>query len=166
MEVVERFGVLPRHGRHNPYMVILHDTVSPTVVSAERGLQSRSGGLGYHFIIDNDGTVYQYAHPHERMYHAAGYNTGSIGIACVGGGKYGPVNRIQEEAIITLIDENILPQTPLSILTGHKHASHAGKVDPRFPGEPAEGVDMAIDSQHMDFIAAGTGLRFLRKGEL
>lgn len=160
MKVINRIGVLdvPNQAQ-SPHLVVLHDTVSPTRTSAEHGLESR--GLGYHFIIERDGSVAQYAPLDRVMYHARGYNSNSLGISYVGGGKYGPVNEVQIQASIDLIND-LKQQSHLDSVTGHKHASSSGKIDPRFPGEPENGIDEEIDFEYMNRIANETGLKFFR----
>ncbi len=167
MEVIDHRGVIQTHGIFHPTMVILHDTVSPSVRSAENGLNSRSGGLGYHFIIDTNGDVYQYGGLSTLIYHAAGYNSEAIGISMVGGGDFGEVNDTQIETVIKLINENIKPKVPeLEYITGHKHACRSGKVDPRFPGEPSNDVNWHVDAQFMTRIANDVGLTFVNKHDL
>lgn len=115
-------------------------------------------------MVDKDGTCYEYASPLVQMNHAAGWNYGSVGISFVGGYKYGPVSELQIESAIELINSRIKPMAPrLKFITGHKHASRSGKVDPRFPGEPPEGINKEIDTKYMTEIAEAVGLDFKNK---
>lgn len=167
MQVINRRGAVKTHGIFHPSMVILHHTVTPSVRSAENGLNSRRGGLGYHFIVDTNGDVYQYGGLLTLMYHAAGYNSEAIGIAMVGGGDYGPLTEVQVETVIQLINENIRPNAPeITYVTGHKHASRNGKIDPRFKGEPPLDVNWKIDAKYMQRISDATGLTFVNKQDL
>lgn len=150
-ELGSRPGVAPKR------RVILHHTVTPTVQSAVNALQNR--GLAYHYMIDKDGTVYEFVPPNRMAYHAAGYNMGSIGIAFICGGKYGETNNKQIDACVSLL--KILKQDFkfLDKFTGHKHASRSGKIDPRWKGEPELGIDWKIDKKYMLDIEKRTGLR-------
>ncbi len=168
MDVKNCRGKLATHSTDlEPNLIILHHTVSPTVSSAVNGLKSRAGGLGYHFIIDNDGTVNQFGDCNQLMYHASGYNHESIGVSFVGGGHFSSVNAIQIKAAIRLINENIKTVCPsISLITCHKHATSSGKIDPRFPGEPENGINLIIDKHYMDQISQAVGLTFVGHGEI
>lgn len=147
--------------KKKPYMVVLHDTAGPTIKSAEQTFLTERPGLGYHYMIDVDGTCYQYFKPETATNHAAGYNQGTVSISFVGGWKYGPVTEAQIHASIDLLNEFILPgRESIKYITGHKHCSPGRKVDPRFKGEPANGVNLAIDKVEMQEIADATGLIF------
>ena len=155
MTLIERHNLLPRASDHSfmsPWFVVLHDTAGPTLHSAEETLKQR--GLGYHYMIDKDGVCYEYALPSMKMSHAAGYNTGSVSISYVGGGGYGKVNDTQIQASIDLINEHITKLAhSLRAITGHKHASNSGKIDPEFDGD---------DDDYMNLISEKTGLEFLK----
>ncbi len=139
-----------------PYLIVLHDTVSPSLKSAENGLAER--GLGYHYMIDKDGTCYEYADPFTTMNHAAGYNRNSVGISYVCGGQYGPVNDVQVAASIELINDHIKKlASTIRVITGHKHASKSGKVDPEWPEETNQ-----VDNYYMKMISEKTDLEFFK----
>lgn len=143
-------------------MIVLHDTAGPTLSGAEATLKQRR--LGYHYMIEKDGTTYEYAKPDVQMSHAAGFNARTVSISFVGGYVYGYVTELQMEAVIRLINERIKPLAPsIRYITGHKHVSPGRKVDPRFPGEPPEGVDLAKDAYYMSHIAHKVGLTFKNK---
>lgn len=165
MNIQQRPGILAKHGTQRPTLIILHDTVSGNRKGTEeylkRGEPGRRG-LGYHFMIDRDGEVYQYAKVTDLMWHAAGFNKGSVGIAFIGGGKYGEVNDAQWQSCIELIRSHIVYQAPgIRAVSGHKHCSRSGKVDPRFPGEPPGNVDWGIDRFYMQQLADEVGLAFV-----
>ena len=163
MNIINRKGVLKAHGIQDPDMIILHDTVSPTVRSAENGLTAR--GLGYHYIIEKNGDVYQYASPKSMMWHAKDYNTGTIGISYVGGGPYGEVNDVAIAASIELINSLKEDCSKLTMITAHKYASVSGKIDPRFPGDPENGAKESVDDPYMTHIADATGLDFVKPND-
>jgi len=159
MKLVLKHNFLPRATDHtvmSPRVIILHDTAGPTLRSAEETLKQR--GLGYHYMIDRDGTCYEYAPPTVKMNHAVGYNGISVGISYVGGGGYGPVNDIQIQASIDLINKYIKPFTPtIRQITGHRHASNSGKIDPEWEGDSAN-----TDADKMQSISKATMLRFVK----
>lgn len=162
-KIINKMGIITEHGYLNPVGIILHDTVSPSVQSGINGLLGRDPPLGYHFIIDTNGDVYQLAHITRQVWHAAGFNEHYLGIAMVGGGEFGPVTQDSIDSMIDLVTSVILPACRnITYITGHKHASRIGKVDPRFEGEPSGDVDWDIDAQFMNDIADKTGLQFVR----
>lgn len=165
MKLVNKIGVLPTHGKQKPYMIILHHTAGPNLGGAEATLKQR--GLGYHYIIDNDGSCHEYAKPTTLMWHAGGYNMGTVGICFVGGGNAPPASEVQIKALIELINTRVKPLGPdLIQITCHKHASHSGKIDPRWPGEPSNGISLGIDRIYMERIAKAVCLEFLGHGEV
>jgi N-acetyl-anhydromuramyl-L-alanine amidase AmpD len=165
MKLVNKLGKLVSHGRQEPYLIVLHDTAGPTLGGAESTLKQR--GLGYHYMIDNNGDCHEYAKPTSLMWHAKDYNLGTVGVSFVGGGDAPPVSEVQIKALIELVNTRIKPLGPDIIqITCHKHASHAGKVDPRWPGEPSNGISLGIDRIYMGRIAKAVGLEFLGHGEV
>lgn len=167
MNIIKKMKLLPRANRQRGVvvdLVVLHDTAGPTLAGAESTLKQR--GLGYHYMIDKDGQAYQYAEPHETLYHAIGFNEGTVAISFVGGGDYGEVNERQIHSCIDLIEEVMTlkhPKVQLEGVTCHKHVNKGRKIDPRFPGEPPHGVNLEIDRKWMKQIADATGLTFRTK---
>ena len=49
-------------------------------------------GIGYHYLITNDGKIYQTNPDNKISYHASGYNTRSIGVAITGNHTIGDDN--------------------------------------------------------------------------
>lgn len=166
MNIEQRFNRLATHGDQNPYMIVLHDTVSGNLQGTENYLKAGEPGrrgLGYHFMIDRSGNVFQYGRVNQVMWHALGFNKGTVGIAFIGGGGYGEVNDNQWESLIDLINNTIKYQAPGIVeITGHKHCSPGRKHDPQWPGEPNLGVDLGIDTFYMEKLGDETGLKFVR----
>ena len=162
MKLVSRLKTLKTHGKQVPALIVLHHTVGPTIRGAEDTLKYR--GLGYHYMIDKEGVVYKYSDPDAIMYHAMGHNRGTVSISFTGGGKFGPMTEAQLHACVELINEEIKPKAPsLKAITGHKHLSPGRKIDPRFEGEPAGGVDLAVDKEAMEELAKEVKLEFITK---
>jgi N-acetyl-anhydromuramyl-L-alanine amidase AmpD len=110
-------------------------------------------------MVDDDGTVIEYVPPNRRCSHAYRNNTGTIGISFVGGGRYGPCNSGQYGAIIELCKDLAQKYPSIVDITGHKHVDPRGwKIDPRFAGEPPNGIDWKVDRKWMLHIAEETGL--------
>ena len=60
-------------------------------------------GIGYHFVIAKDGTIYQTNYLHTISYHVAGQNTSSVGIALEGNFEIEPHIQIQIDSLNELI---------------------------------------------------------------
>jgi hypothetical protein len=82
--------------KHDPYRIAIHHAVSPNNTNtpgaqAVRDIQYGHmygyhdwSDIGYHFIIDRDGTIYR-GNPEDRIgAHVGGNNTGNIGISFLG----------------------------------------------------------------------------------
>lgn len=162
--IINKIGLLKPaklQSKQKLYMVVLHHTAGPTIKSAEQTFLKERPGLGYHYMIDVDGTCYQYFEPETATNHAVGYNQGTVSISFVGGWKYGPVTEAQIHSVIDLLNGHVLPgRDTIRYLTGHKHCSPGRKIDPRFKGEPANNINLAIDKVQMLEIAELTGLMF------
>jgi N-acetyl-anhydromuramyl-L-alanine amidase AmpD len=69
--------------------LVVHHTAVPATVSLEKVAayhveKQDWPGIGYHFCIGADGTIYQCNHLTTNSYHAAGINTKSVGICFSG----------------------------------------------------------------------------------
>lgn len=150
---IDKTGILVSRDREYPInMVIIHDTVGNTVKGAEDTLVQR--GLGYHFVIDKEGKVYNYVFPSDITFHALGWNERTIGIATVGGGPYGLVNDKQRLAIINLLIQLKKAYPSIKYLCGHRDVSPGRKIDPEVLGDY---------KTWMNAIAKEVGLRYLDK---
>lgn len=164
VNIIKRHGELKSRPRiMSPHTAILHHTAGSSVGGAVAALKNR--GLAYHYILDRKGKIYEFVPPMRRASHAYKRNTGTIGISFVGGGKFGYTTALQVKAAIKLLI-HLKVQYNIKYVTGHKHVDPRGwKIDPRFEGEPENGVDWNIDARHMSAIAEATGLKFYpRKG--
>jgi N-acetyl-anhydromuramyl-L-alanine amidase AmpD len=145
-----------------PTTIILHHTGGGTIAGAEITLKNK--GLGYHYMIDGDGSVIEYAKPDRYMSHAYRNNHNTIGISFVGGGKYGACNQAQYVSIIELCRDIMKEYPSVKYLTGHKHVDPRGwKIDPRWSGEPENGVNWDIDYRWMDHLREKTKLELILK---
>jgi N-acetyl-anhydromuramyl-L-alanine amidase AmpD len=92
--------------------------------------------VGYHYLIDRDGTVAQARAEHVVGSHVAGHNQGSIGICLIGGhgsNENDPFEKnytaAQDKALRDLI-ENISARTQIKYVRGHNEL--AAKSCPGF----------------------------------
>lgn len=147
MKIVNKLGTLNRRRERavDPEYIILHHTAGSSLSGAENALARR--GLGYHYMIDNDGTVHQYGNPRDLMFHSYRKNHNSMGISYVGG--YTPrnaINRMQYDSLIELLKRIHRIAPGAKYLTGHKHIDprtksfrYPYKVDPYWPGDTGGG---------------------------
>ena len=94
--------------------VVVHETVGPSWAGTVEVLKQR--GLGVHFIVDHDGTVYQHADLlTEEMWHASQHNPMSVGIETVNpfdprlAPKDGPWTEVLDNTPWTLTKNYLLP---------------------------------------------------------
>lgn len=82
--------------------------------------------IGYHFIIDTDGTITTGRHPMETGAHCKGQNRNSIGICLVGTDKFTLSQWRHLQALI----QQLAKQHPNATLHGHRE--FANKICPGF----------------------------------
>lgn len=109
-------------------LIVMHDGETTSAQQTVDVLKQR--GLGYHFIIEHNGDIWEMAPVNHLMWHALHWNGPSIGICYVGGLKKGDINQAQINASIELIEELKLKCPKLAKLVGHRHVTTEGKVDP------------------------------------
>lgn len=61
-------------------------------------------GIGYHFVIDNEGIVYVTNTLDTVSYNVGGYNTKVVGIAIIGDFDNEPVNLFQQKSLTELVE--------------------------------------------------------------
>lgn len=131
--IINKIGLLPKavwKQPSPPTKIVLHDTAGPTLSGAESTLKQR--GLGYHYMIDRDGKVYQYYKNTDAVNHAYGANKLTIGISLVGGGgtKLLPIQVDACKALMLKI-KNEVPS--VKQFTSHKECDpRKQKIDPEF----------------------------------
>ena len=127
--------------------IIIHCTATPEgrdyTVAQIRDWHVKGNGwsdIGYHFVIDRNGTVHK-GRPIEKIgAHTTGQNATSIGIAYIGGitndGKKTPKDTrtpAQRVALVNLVKE--LKATFGENVTVHGHNEFADKACPSFNGK-------------------------------
>lgn len=158
MRWIKRHGLFKTKRRWvKPNKVILHHTAGGTLRGAVDTLKKR--GLGYHYMISKAGDIYEYVPADRWTAHAYKNNRGTVGVSYVCGGKYGHVNEKQLESSIQLLKVLKTDYPTITTVTSHKRVDPRGwKIDPRFKGEPANGIDWEVDEIYMQLIATHTDL--------
>lgn len=119
-DVVSRAGWgarAPRRAptRHTPAKVTVHHTDGPRTtemsasIAAVRGIQDyhrdgrRWDDIGYHFVIDGAGRVFEGRHAELVGSHARGFNTGNVGISLMGNFDRMQLEDAQRESLVRLV---------------------------------------------------------------
>lgn len=152
------------YGSHVPHTITLHHTAGGRVGS-EGYLKQQ--GLGYHFMIDKDGTIHQYNGINNVVGHSSKANRGYIGVSYISGGKLGPVNDLQLQASIELCESLAKGYESITKVSDHATidkivANRGWKSDPQWPGEKSEKNDWSIKHKYLDMIADGSGLKAIK----
>lgn len=169
--IQDRPGILKaRHRWVKPTKIVIHHTAGGSLSGAVSHLKKL--GLGYHYLIDKDGSVSCYVPPEKLCYHSFKRSGDSIGISYVGGQTpEHAINEKQMEALIHTIKhvKNRVPS--VKYLTGHKHVDPRtkssrwpNKVDPYWPGDTQKGYvdghNWVNDEKYMGMLCSATGLEF------
>ena len=146
------------YGHHRPTVAILHHTAGGRKGSED---YLRVKGLGYHYMIEKDGTVYGYNDIEEIVGHASKANDGYVGISYISGGPLGPTNDIQIQASIELLKE--LRSQGVTKVSDHATidkivAFRGWKSDPHWQGEKSEVNNWTIKRDMLQKIADESGL--------
>ena len=131
---------------NKPKEIILHCAATPegkafTVNDIDKMHKQRGfKKIGYHYVIELDGSVKKGRTENETGAHTVGHNTKSIGICYIGGlakdGKTPKDTRTneQKETMYKLVDE-LLKKYNLSLNDVHGHYEFANKACPSFKME-------------------------------
>ncbi len=132
----------PRPGGTVIDMVLLHYTGMQTAMAALDRLCDPKAQVSAHYVIDEDGTLYQLVEEHRRAWHAGiawwggvrNINDRSIGIELVNPGHehgYRPFPDSQMAALLLLLDDLIDRHgvDPARVL-GHSDVAPSRKMDP------------------------------------
>ena len=101
------------------------DTDATTETIRRRHMQRGYRDIGYHFVIERDGTVVECRPLTQAGWHAAGYNRHSIGICLVGGRKghteraEDNFTRAQKDSLWTLLCQ-LHGEHPDAEIRGHR----------------------------------------------
>jgi N-acetylmuramoyl-L-alanine amidase len=172
--------------RGPPDMVVLHYTGMPTGAEALARLCDPGAKVSAHYLIEEDGRVYQLVPEERRAWHAGvsfwkgerDINAVSIGIELVNPGHefgYRDFPELQIEALIGLLDAVRGRWTvPNARILGHSDVAPARKTDPgeKFPWKrlaldghglwiepaPAPGAPLALGDEGAGVFALQAGL--------
>ncbi len=152
--------------RHTPDRITIHHTVQGDVsgtaaVRAVQNIHMDDNGwadVGYHFIVDRDGTIYE-GNPELLVgAHVASQNTGNLGIAMVGSFDRETLDAPQKRAVAALV--NHLASRYSIPITRARVKGHGERLATACPGDVDldELVRLAADGPRCDDAPAVTTL--------
>jgi N-acetyl-anhydromuramyl-L-alanine amidase AmpD len=164
MNIIQSKKLFKSYGSHNPNTITIHHTAGGRVGSED---YLKTKGLGYHFMIDKDGTVHQYNEISDVVGHSSKANRGYVGVSFVCGGKLGPASQEQITAVIELADSLRNKHNNIKYITDHATidilvAKRGGKSDPQWPGEKVEQNNWDIKHKYIDLIATRSSLKAIK----
>ncbi len=128
----QRYGLEQETPEITPRMIVLHWTAipslkksfeafnRPTLPNWRPDIESVSGlNVSAHFLVDQDGTIYQLMPENIMARHVIGLNHCAIGIENVGGTDAMPLTKKQLAANIYLV-EQLASQYPIEYVIGHQ----------------------------------------------
>lgn len=124
----------------SPYMIVLHYTGMRTMEEAKARLKDPQSKVSAHYLVDEDGTVYNLVPEEKRAWHAGvsywnretDINSVSIGIEIVNPGHefgYQPFSQEQMYAVCCLCQE-IKKRHNIKNVLGHSDVAPERKADP------------------------------------
>ncbi|MGY1459437.1 N-acetylmuramoyl-L-alanine amidase [Luteimonas sp. A534] len=130
----------PNHDERRPVVIVLHYTEQDSVEQSLHTLRTRNSGgpVSSHYLVGDDGAIYQLVADGHRAWHAGGgrwgtitdLNSASIGIEIDNNGRE-PFTEPQVQALLRLLDDLCERlRIPRSQVIGHSDLAPSRKIDP------------------------------------
>jgi N-acetylmuramoyl-L-alanine amidase len=130
----------PNHDERRPVIIVLHYTEQDSVEQSLHTLRTRNSGgpVSSHYLVGDDGAIYQLVADGHRAWHAGGgrwgtitdLNSASIGIEIDNNGRE-PFTEPQVQALLRLLDDLCERlRIPRSQVIGHSDLAPTRKIDP------------------------------------
>lgn len=128
------------YDERRPVVIVLHYTEQDSVEQSLRTLRSRNSGgpVSSHYLVGDDGAIYQLVADRHRAWHAGGgrwgtitdLNSASIGIEIDNDGRE-PFTEPQVAALLRLLDDlTTRLRIPRAQVIGHSDLAPTRKIDP------------------------------------
>lgn len=135
----------PNHDVRRPVLIVLHATEQRSAQASLETLRTRNSGgpVSAHYLIGNDGTIYQLVADEQRAWHAGAgrwgtitdVNSASLGIE-LDNDAQSPYSAAQIDSLLRLLNDLTLRwRIPRTQVIGHEDLAPDRKSDPgvRFP---------------------------------
>lgn len=130
----------PNFDERRPVVIVLHYTEQDSVEQSLETLRTRNSGgpVSSHYLVGDDGTIYQLVSDAHRAWHAGGgrwgaitdLNSASIGIEIDNDGRE-PFTEPQVQALLRLLEDlTTRLRIPRTQVIGHSDLAPSRKVDP------------------------------------
>ncbi|MEN1973290.1 N-acetylmuramoyl-L-alanine amidase [Luteimonas sp. MJ204] len=130
----------PNHDERRAVVIVLHYTEQDSVEQSLRTLSTRNSGgpVSSHYLVGDDGAIYQLVADSRRAWHAGGgrwgtitdLNSASIGIEIDNDGRE-PFTEPQVQALLRLLEDlTARLRIPRSQVIGHSDLAPSRKIDP------------------------------------
>src|SRR5690554_3008770 len=130
----------PNHDARRPVVIVLHYTEQESVEQSLHTLRTRNSGgpVSSHYLVGDDGAIYQLVSDAHRAWHAGGgrwgtitdLNSASIGIEIDNDGRE-PFAEPQVQALLRLLDDlTARLRIPRSQVIAHSDLAPTRKIDP------------------------------------
>lgn len=143
------------------YIVLHHAAVSICDIDDIQGWHLAKGwaGIGYHFFVRKDGSVYR-GRPIEAVgAHCLGWNSNSIGVCAEGNFQTDTMPNVQRNAILELI-EYLKRIYPGVVVNGHRELDATSCPGQNYPLEELKEGKKVVEQWKLDIMqkALNTGL--------
>lgn len=130
----------PNFDERRPVIIVLHYTEQDSVEQSLHTLRTRNSGgpVSSHYLVGDDGAIYQLVADAHRAWHAGGgrwgtitdLNSASIGIEIDNDGRE-PFTEPQVQAVLRLLDDlTARLNIPRTQVIGHSDLAPTRKIDP------------------------------------
>ena len=130
----------PNYDERRPVVIVLHYTEQDSVQRSLDTLRTRNSGgpVSSHYLVGDDGAIYQLVADSHRAWHAGGgrwgtitdLNSASIGIEIDNDGRE-PFTEPQVQALLRLLDDlTTRLRIPRTQVIGHSDLAPSRKIDP------------------------------------
>lgn len=130
----------PNHDERRPVVIVLHYTEQDSVAKSLDTLRTRNSGgpVSSHYLVGDDGAIYQLVADAHRAWHAGGgrwgtitdVNSASIGIEIDNDGRE-PFTEPQVQALLRLLEDlTARLRIPRTQVIGHSDLAPSRKIDP------------------------------------
>lgn len=130
----------PNHDVRRPVLIVLHATEQGSAQASLDTLRTRNSGgpVSAHYLIGNDGTIYQLVADEQRAWHAGAgrwgtitdVNSASLGIE-LDNDAQSPYSAAQIDSLLRLLDDlTVRWRIPRTQIIGHEDLAPDRKSDP------------------------------------